>query len=172
MAEGWNGHHPRGRPYLTLIECGPSRFAVWRRLRVHCSANVTEAGGGVLQTGDPGRVANGQRHRFPRKDLYGVRRPVGSPSAVPMCLRAIRQWHSGEMSSKREGHRCEKELHGGRGGVLVQRYTRETAATRGTAPANVVNAYAVRVRGVDQATEEPEEMNGRFAVGDSVWVKP
>ncbi|KRZ46982.1 hypothetical protein T02_13407, partial [Trichinella nativa] len=32
----------RGRPYLTLIDCGPSRFAVWRRLRVHCSANVTE----------------------------------------------------------------------------------------------------------------------------------
>ncbi|KRY45013.1 hypothetical protein T03_3940 [Trichinella britovi] len=41
-----------------------------------------------------------------------------------------------------------------------------------TAPANVVHAYAVRVRGVDQATEEPEEMNGRFAVGDSVWVRP
>ncbi|KRZ54284.1 hypothetical protein T02_8638 [Trichinella nativa] len=50
--------HVRGRPYLTLIDCGPSRFAVWRRLRVHCSANVTEAGGGVLQTGGPGRVAN------------------------------------------------------------------------------------------------------------------
>ncbi|XP_003370058.1 conserved hypothetical protein [Trichinella spiralis] len=27
-----------------------------------------------------------------------------------MCLRAVRQWHSGEMPSKREGHRCEKEL--------------------------------------------------------------
>ncbi|XP_003370059.1 conserved hypothetical protein [Trichinella spiralis] len=34
--------HVRGRPYLTLIDCGPSRFAVWRRLRVQCSANVTE----------------------------------------------------------------------------------------------------------------------------------
>ncbi|XP_003369128.1 conserved hypothetical protein [Trichinella spiralis] len=34
--------HVRGRPYMTLIDCGPSRFAVWRRLRVHCSANVTE----------------------------------------------------------------------------------------------------------------------------------
>ncbi|KRY46628.1 hypothetical protein T03_5274, partial [Trichinella britovi] len=41
-----------------------------------------------------------------------------------------------------------------------------------TAPANVVHAYAVRVRGVDRATEEPEEKNGRFAVGDSVWVRP
>ncbi|KRX37917.1 hypothetical protein T09_10212 [Trichinella sp. T9] len=156
--------HVRGRPYLTLIDCGPSRFAVWRRLRVHCSANVTEAGGGVLQTGGPARVANGQRHRFPRKDLYRVRRPVGSPSAVPMCLRAVRQWHSGEMPSKREGHRCEKELHGGRGGVLVQRY-----AARRPQP---VEQPRLMVRGVDQATEEPEEMNGRFAVGDSVWVRP
>ncbi|KRX51836.1 hypothetical protein T09_10653 [Trichinella sp. T9] len=41
-----------------------------------------------------------------------------------------------------------------------------------TAPANVVHAYAVRVRGVDRATEEPEEKNGRFAVGDSVRVRP
>ncbi|KRX94318.1 hypothetical protein T4E_4277 [Trichinella pseudospiralis] len=34
--------HVRRRLYLTLIDCGPSRFVVWRRLRVHCSANVTE----------------------------------------------------------------------------------------------------------------------------------
>ncbi|KRX63923.1 hypothetical protein T09_810 [Trichinella sp. T9] len=34
--------HVRGRPYLTLIDCRPSRFAVWRRLRVHCSAIVIE----------------------------------------------------------------------------------------------------------------------------------
>ncbi|KRX86345.1 hypothetical protein T4E_2355, partial [Trichinella pseudospiralis] len=27
---------------LTLVDCGPSRFAFWRRLRVHCSGNVTE----------------------------------------------------------------------------------------------------------------------------------
>ncbi|OUC41166.1 hypothetical protein D917_03593 [Trichinella nativa] len=45
--------HVRGGPYLTLIDCRPSRFAVWQRLRVHCSANVIEVGGGVLQTGAP-----------------------------------------------------------------------------------------------------------------------
>ncbi|OUC49314.1 integrase core domain protein, partial [Trichinella nativa] len=39
---GMDVTHVRGRPYLTLIDCGPSRFAVWRRLRVQCSANVTE----------------------------------------------------------------------------------------------------------------------------------
>ncbi|KRX30104.1 hypothetical protein T06_1451, partial [Trichinella sp. T6] len=34
--------HVRGGPYLTLIDCRPSRFAFWQRLRVHCSANVIE----------------------------------------------------------------------------------------------------------------------------------
>ncbi|KRX55851.1 hypothetical protein T06_1419, partial [Trichinella sp. T6] len=34
-----------------------------------------------------------------------------------------------------------------------------------TAQANVVHAYAVRVR-------DPEEKNERFAVSDSVWVRP
>ncbi|KFD56667.1 LOW QUALITY PROTEIN: hypothetical protein M513_02343 [Trichuris suis] len=34
--------HCRGRPYLTLIDCGPSRFAVWRPLRLHSSGEVVE----------------------------------------------------------------------------------------------------------------------------------
>ncbi|KFD54720.1 hypothetical protein M514_04420 [Trichuris suis] len=32
--------HCGGRPYLTLIDCGPSRFAIWRPLRLHTGAEV------------------------------------------------------------------------------------------------------------------------------------
>ncbi|KFD59808.1 hypothetical protein M514_28000 [Trichuris suis] len=38
--------HFGGRPYLALIDCGPSRFAIWRPLRLHTSADVV----GQLET--------------------------------------------------------------------------------------------------------------------------
>ena len=34
--------HCGERPYLTLIDCGPSRFAVWRQLRLQTSASIIE----------------------------------------------------------------------------------------------------------------------------------
>ncbi|KRX49801.1 hypothetical protein T05_11212 [Trichinella murrelli] len=153
--------HVRGRPYLTLIDCRPSRFAVWRRLRVHCSANVIEQLEAVFyERGAPEELLTDNDTAF--------RGRIFTEFVARWGVRV-----RGEMPSKREGHRFEKELHGGRGGVLtVYNVTPRDGRNPWTAPANVVNAYAVRVRGVDQATEEPEEMNGRFAVGDSVWVRP
>ncbi|KFD49687.1 LOW QUALITY PROTEIN: hypothetical protein M513_09384 [Trichuris suis] len=34
--------HYGGRPHLSLIDCGPSRFAIWRPLRLHTGADVVE----------------------------------------------------------------------------------------------------------------------------------
>ena len=34
--------HFEGRHYLTLVDCGPSRFAVWRPLKLQTSSCVTE----------------------------------------------------------------------------------------------------------------------------------
>ncbi|MPC48171.1 putative Pol polyprotein [Portunus trituberculatus] len=34
--------HCRGRSYLTLIDCGPSRFTIWRPLRLQTSDNIIE----------------------------------------------------------------------------------------------------------------------------------
>ncbi|KRZ11563.1 hypothetical protein T4B_14 [Trichinella pseudospiralis] len=124
----------RGWPYLNLIDCGLSRFVVWRRLRVHCSANVTEQLEAVFyERGAPEELLTDNDTAF---------------RGITFTEFIGRQWHSGEMPSKRKGHRCEKELHGGRGGVLVQ----------------------LRVRGVDRGTEESEEKKGRFAVGGLVWA--
>ena len=33
--------HYKGCSYLTLIDCGPSRFAIWRQLRLQTSASIT-----------------------------------------------------------------------------------------------------------------------------------
>ena len=32
--------HPGGRHYLTLIDCGPSRFAIWRPLSCQDAASI------------------------------------------------------------------------------------------------------------------------------------
>ncbi|KRZ59091.1 hypothetical protein T02_15708 [Trichinella nativa] len=146
--------HIRGRPYLTLLDCGPSRFAVWRRLRVHCSANVIERLEAVFyERGAPEELLTDNDTAFRGRTFtefiarWGVR---------------VR----GEMPSTRESHRCEKELHGEEA-VYLHNVTPRDGRHPWTAPANVVHAYAVGVRDVDRATEEPEEKNGRFAVSDS-----
>ncbi|KRX74329.1 hypothetical protein T4E_4612, partial [Trichinella pseudospiralis] len=77
-------------------------------LRVHCSANVTEQLEAVFyERGAPEELLTDNDTAF---------RGITSTEFIGW------QWHSGEMPSKRKGHRCEKELHGGRGGVLVQRH--------------------------------------------------
>ncbi|CDW58669.1 hypothetical protein TTRE_0000699301 [Trichuris trichiura] len=34
--------HYKGRPYLTVVDCGPSRFAIWRPLKWHTSASIVD----------------------------------------------------------------------------------------------------------------------------------
>ncbi|KRZ83029.1 hypothetical protein T08_13209 [Trichinella sp. T8] len=162
--------HVRGRPYLTLIDCGPSRFAVWRRLRVHCSANVTEQLELVFyERGTPEELLTDNFRNGP-SDAFG---PVGSPSAVPMCIR----YAPSDNGIAERCHRRVKVIAARKNctveeAVYLYNVTPRDGRNLWTAPANVVHAYAVRVRGVDRATEEPEEKNGRFAVGDSVRVRP
>ncbi|KRY48687.1 hypothetical protein T03_11308 [Trichinella britovi] len=139
--------HVRGRPYLTLIDCRPSRFAVWRRLRVHCSANVIEQLEAVFyERGAPEELLTDDDTAF-RGRIF---------------TEFVARW--GVIAARKN---CTVEE-----AMYLYNVTSRDSRNPWTAPANVVHAYAVRVRGVDRATEEPEEKNGRFAVSDSVWVRP
>ncbi|KRY06917.1 Pol polyprotein, partial [Trichinella patagoniensis] len=152
--------HVRGRPYLTLIDCGPSRFAVWRRLRVHCSANVTEQLEAVVyERGAPEELLTDNDTAFRGRTFtefiarWGVRvryRCAYAPSGNGIAERCHR----------RVKRRC-----------TCTTLRRETAATRGQ-PRLTSCTHTPLGAGVDRATEEPEEKNGRFAVGDSVRVRP
>ncbi|KRY27734.1 Pol polyprotein, partial [Trichinella spiralis] len=164
--------HVRGLPYLTLIDCRSSRFAVWRRLRVHCSANVTEQLEAVFcERGAPEELLTDNDTAF-RGGIFtefiarwGVRvryRCAYAPSGNGIAERCHR---SVKVIAARKNCMVEKA-------VYLYNVTPRDGHNPWTAPANVVHAYAVRVRGVDRATKEPEEKNGRFAVGDSVWVRP
>ena len=48
--------HYKGTHFLTLIDCGPTRFAIWRRLHRQDAASVTSI---VLRAGPAGRNFNG-----------------------------------------------------------------------------------------------------------------
>ncbi|KRZ93227.1 putative Pol polyprotein [Trichinella sp. T8] len=164
--------HVKGRPYLTIIDCGPSRFAVWRRLRVHCSANVIEQLEAVFyERGTPEELLTDNDTAFRGRIFtefvarWGVRvryRCAYAPSGNGIAERCHR---SVKVIAARKNCTVEEA-------VYLYNVTPRDGRNPWTAPANVVHAYAVRVRGVDQATEKPEERNGRFAVGDSVWVRP
>ncbi|KRY52607.1 Pol polyprotein [Trichinella britovi] len=162
--------HVRGRPYLTLIDCGPSRFAVWRRLRVHCSANVTEQLEAVFyERGAPEELLTDNDTAFRGRTFtefiarWGVRvryRCAYAPSGNGIAERCHRRV---KVIAARKNCTVEEA-------VYLHNVTPRDGRNPWTAPANVVHAYAVRVRDVDRATEEPEEKNGRFALGDSVWA--
>ena len=43
--------HVQGRAYLTLIDCDPSRFSIWRLLRLQTSVAVVEQLEALFRTG-------------------------------------------------------------------------------------------------------------------------
>ena len=45
-------------------------------------------------------------------------------------------------------------------------------SNEGTAPANVVYGYVVRVRGLSETLQDACESHAEYRVGDAVWVKP
>ncbi|KRX58915.1 Pol polyprotein [Trichinella sp. T9] len=150
--------HVRGRLYLTLIDCGPSRFTVWRRLRIHCSANVTEQLEAVFyEWGAPEELLTDNDTAFRGRTFtefiarWGVRvryRCAYAPSGNGIAERCHR---SVKVIAARINFTMEEA-------VYLYNVTPRDGRHPWTAPANVVHAYAVR--------------NGRFAVGDSVWVRP
>ena len=45
MSESWQRlavdvTHYRGEPYLTVLDCGPGRFAIWRKMRSETAAAI------------------------------------------------------------------------------------------------------------------------------------
>ncbi|KRY07334.1 Pol polyprotein, partial [Trichinella patagoniensis] len=136
--------HVRGRPYLTLIDCGPSRFAVWRRLRVHCSANVTEQLEAVVyERGAPEELLTDNDTAFRGRTFtefiarWGVRvryRCAYAPSGNGIAERCHRRV---KVIAARKNCTVEET-------VYLYNVTPRNGRNPWTAPANVVHAYAVR----------------------------
>uniref|UniRef100_A0A5S6QJ61 RNA-directed DNA polymerase n=1 Tax=Trichuris muris TaxID=70415 RepID=A0A5S6QJ61_TRIMR len=164
--------HFRGRPYLTLIDCGPSRFSIWRPLRLHTSADVA----GQLETvfyehGAPEELLTDNDTAFRSKafaqlaarwDIRVRFRCAYVPSGngmVERCHRTVK------VIAARKGCSIEEA-------VYLYNITPRDDRTSQAAPANGVYKYAVRIRRVDVSSKEGPQESSPYAAGDAVWVKP
>lgn len=160
-------------PFLTLIDCGPSRFAVWRPLRRHTTAAVIEALNSVFfERGAPEEILTDNDPAFRSKEFFEFSCKWGFRLRFRCAYVA-----SGNAISER-CHRTVKRIaarsHCTIGeAVYWYNVSPKDNADPSTAPSNIIHDYRVRVLGIDVA--KPDDYGGEsssFSVGDCVWVKP
>ena len=171
--------HFRGRSYLSLIDCGPSRFSVWRPLRMQTSASVIEqleavfwergAPEELLTDNDPA-FRSRQFESFAAQWNMSVRfRCAHSPSGngiVERCHRTVKVTAARKNCTIAEAvywHNVSPRSDGG----------------PASAPAERLYRYSVRVKGLDDARTADSEggsadrcARAPYQRGDLVWVRP
>ena len=169
---GMDVTHLGGRHYLTLIDCGPSRFAIWRPLSCQDAASIVrqletvfcERGAPVELLTDNATTFSGETFsRFAER--WGVRMrfrcayvPAGN-GIVERSHRTIKRIAARTRCSVMEA-------------VYWYNVTPKDDASASTAPANIIYSYTARIRGVD-VTLPPEEAGpSSYEVGDSVGENP
>ena len=177
--------HVSGASYLTIVDCGPSRFAIWRQLRATDSTSVC-------------------------RQLESVFRERGAPDEVLLDNATV--FHSRTMSDLLEAwsvaarYRCAYEASGNgvvernhrtiKTAVARSRFSVEEAVywynvtpkddcTESTAPGARVYRYRMRARPVSALVNQQQpsgddgpvsrvtarSSGGSYCVGDSVWVR-
>ena len=164
--------HYRGMHYLTLIDCGPTRFSIWRQVRAQDSSTVV----GVLEQifyerGPPIEILTDNDTAF-RSDIFrqflcrwGVRlrfRCAYVPSGNGIAERAHR-------TIKRIAARSDCSVAKA---VYLYNVTPKDNSDPKTAPANQLYCYEVRVLGVDAEVAVDRCVQSPYVVGDAVFVKP
>lgn len=164
--------HYKGRSYLTLIDCGPSRFAIWRHLRLQTSACVIEQLEAVFcERGAPEELLTDNDTAFRSRmfvhfaERWGVRlrfRCAYVPSGNGMVERSHRTIKV--IAARKECTIPEA--------VYLYNLMPQDDCSSSTAPANILYRYTLRVRHVDPQRDDDQDCDGPYRVGEEVWVKP
>ncbi|XP_064106974.1 uncharacterized protein LOC135215948 [Macrobrachium nipponense] len=164
--------HYDGQPYLTLIDCGPSRFAIWRRLHFQTSESII----GQLETvfyerGAPEELLTDNDTAFCSK-LFA---DFAKKWCVHLNFRCA-YVPSGNGIAER-CHRTVKVIAARKGCSIAEAVYLYNLMPRDdcdstTAPVSMLYSYPVRVRGVDPCSMNKVAVSGPYKVGDEVWVKP
>ena len=174
--------HVRGRAYLTLIDCGPSRFSIWRPLSLQTSSAVVEQLNSVfLERGAPRELLADNDPAFRSRRFHAF----VTNWAVQLRFRCAHV-ASGNGVIER-CHRSIKVIAARKNCTVAEAVYRYNVTplndqTADSAPANLLYRYELRVQGLDdQATPVPrvcetsdgqERGRSRYRPGDSVWVRP
>lgn len=160
--------------FLTVIDCGPSRFSLWRQLQredAKCMAEHLEQI--FLERGAPEEILLDNATAF-RSAVFstfltrwGVRTlfrcayyPAGN-SIVERCHRTVKCIAARSRCSISDA-------------VYFYNVTPKDDVDEISSPANMIYNYSIRIRGVDSVAYigPTDDSANRFKVGDTVWVRP
>ena len=170
--------HFRGRSYLSLIDCGPSRFSVWRPLRMQTSAAVIEQLEAVFwERGAPEELLTDNDPAF-RSRQFETFAAQWSVKVRYRCAHSP----SGNGTVER-CHRTVKVIAARKNCTVAEAVYWHNVSPRSdggpeSAPAERLYQYKVRVRGLDGVEAANTERNAEcvervpYRRGDSVWVRP
>ena len=169
----------RGRSFLTIIDCGPSRFSVWRPLRLKSSASVVAQLQSVfLERGAPEEILldNDPAFRSRRFEAFAAEWDVRLRfrcAYVP----------SGNGIAERV-HRTVKTIAARKGcdiaeAVYLYNSSPKDGETAESTPANQLYRYNLRAKLLDSSGPRQRDASdnhcprkGAYDVGDAVWVRP
>ncbi|KFD49052.1 hypothetical protein M513_10100 [Trichuris suis] len=157
--------------YLTLIDCGPSRFAIWRRLSQRSSAEIAQQLESIFyERGAPDELLMDNDTAFRSREVaqlaerWGTRlrfRCAYVPSGngiIERCHRTVKVIIARTRCSVKEA---------------VYRYNLMPRDDRSsvTAPANAIYRYTVRDRNEATTSSSEQATHCPYMVNDAVWVK-
>lgn len=162
--------HVGSEHYLTLIDCGPSRYTIWRRLRHQDSESIIRELEAVFcERGAPEELLTDNAPSF----RSAVFREFASRWDMAIRYRCAHV-PSGNGISER-CHRSIKTIVARKGCTVAEAAYRYNVMPRDadpeSAPVSQLFRYRVRQQGIDSDNSEPVDVECRFQVGDRVWVR-
>lgn len=170
--------HYQGQTFLSIIDCGPSRFCMWRPLRRSDSSSVTAQLEQVfLERGAPVEILTDNDTAFRSREFAAFAARWG----VQLRFRAVHR-PSGNSIIERN-HRSVKVIAARKQcpvseAVHLYNVTPRDGEVVATAPASGVYSYPVRDRVRPDVSHVSQELweslppeHRPFSVGDAVWVR-
>ena len=160
--------HHNGENFLTIIDCGPSRFAIWRPLhRQDAPTVIRQLGNVFLERGPLMEILTDNDTAFTSKDFGEFARNWDAH---------LRFWWANSQSGNEIVERSHKTIAARKNCSVLEavhwHVTPKNDVSPRTAPADTLNRYHVRIKGVeDNPLPEPEVTRGKYEKGDVVWVK-
>lgn len=164
--------HIHNQHYLTLIDCGPTRYAIWRKLRRQDAICVVEQLESVFyERGAPRELLTDNAASFRSSTFHDFASRWGMVVKY-RCANVP----SGNGISERN-HRTVKTIQARKNCSVPEAVYRYNTLPQGndaaSAPANKIFRYEIRLLGIDGISQQDQtsDEHHHFGVGDRVWIR-
>ena len=163
--------HHNGENFLTMIDCGHSRFAIWQPLhRQDAPTVIWQLENVFLEQGPPMEILTNNDTAFTSKDFWEFARNWD------VHLRFQCAYSPSGKGIVERSHRTVKTIAARKNCSILEavywHVTPKDDVSPCTMPADVLHRYHIRIKGVeDNPLLEPEVTRGMYEKGDGVWVK-